>query len=241
MKLGKAFRLLKLPRLWAPLFKGVAAAVEHPHLRSVCGDLRTVIDIGANRGQFALMARLCFPQARIVAFEPLERPAERFQNVFSNDKNVILHQVAIGTHSHQASIHLSARDDSSSLLPILALQETIFPGTQEVGRRKVKVAPLNEFLCAADIQSPALLKLDVQGYELKVLEGCRPLLTSFDHVYLELSFMELYQGQALADQVIAYLREQNFWLCGAYNLTYDSAGRSVQGDFLFVRRPIQSA
>lgn len=236
MKLGKAIRLLKEPRHWAPLLRGVAAAVEHPHLKVLCGDVRTVVDIGANRGQFALMARHCFPLARIVAFEPLARPADQFKRVFNGDKNVTLHRVAIGTHAHEAAIHLSARDDSSSLLPILDLQDDIFPGTKEVGTLKVTVAPLNQYLGPADIQSPALLKLDVQGYELKVLEGCQQLLSSFDHVYLELSFMELYQGQALAYQIIDYLRMQHFELCGAYNLTYDAAGRSVQGDFLFARR-----
>ncbi len=45
--------------------------------------------------------------------------------------------------------------------------------------------------------------------------------------------MELYEGQALADEVIAYLRAHGFRLQGTYNLSYDRKGRAIQGDFLF--------
>jgi len=87
-----------------------------------------------------------------------------------------------------------------------------------------------------EIVSPALLKLDVQGYELSALRGCEDLLQAFAWVYVERSFMELYKGQALADDVIAWLRERGYNLSGVYNMAYDRNGRAVQADFLFSRR-----
>lgn len=235
MKPGKALRLLSATQHWPPLLKGVAAAVEHAHLKVSCGEVNTVVDIGANRGQFSLIARRCFPAARIVAFEPLVAPAAKFSAVFARDRNIVLHRFAIGAESHEAVMHLSRRDDSSSLLPILGLQDSIFPGTGEVGTLKVPVEPLDRVLSADQIRSPALLKLDVQGYELSALKGCERLLAAFRFVYLELSFVELYQGQALADEIVAYLQGRGFRLRGAYNLAHDRAGCAVQGDFLFAR------
>ena len=47
---------------------------------------------------------------------------------------------------------------------------------------------------------------------------------------------ELYEGQALADEVIAYLRNQSFFLQGVYNMSYDRKGRAIQGDFLFLQK-----
>jgi len=47
--------------------------------------------------------------------------------------------------------------------------------------------------------------------------------------------MELYKGQALADEVIAWLRERGFALNGVYNMAYDRNGKAVQADFLFGR------
>lgn len=217
------------------LHLGVAAGVEHTPVLHSLGDIRTVIDIGANRGQFALVARRCFPQAQIIAFEPLTQPASRFRQVFADAGQVTLHQAAIGPEQIRVPIHISARDDSSSLLPITTLQGQIFPGTGEAATEIVKAAPLRDFLAKEDIQSPALLKLDVQGYELEALKGCEGLLEHFTYVYCECSFMELYAGQALTDEVIAWLRERGFRLEGIYNMAYDRQGRAVQGDFLFGR------
>ncbi|WP_372695310.1 FkbM family methyltransferase, partial [Immundisolibacter sp.] len=95
---------------------------------------------------------------------------------------------------------------------------------------------LSDALPAGDVAAPALLKLDVQGFELKALAGCADVLPSFAWVYVECSFMELYAGQAFADEVIAWLRERKFVLRGVYNTAYDREGRAVQADFLFERR-----
>jgi hypothetical protein len=146
-----------------------------------------------------------------------------------------LHVAAIGPESGSTTIHLSRRDDSSSLLPITARQTDLFPGTAGAGTATVKVGPLREFLTEEQIEAPALLKLDVQGFELRVLQGCESLLHRFAHVYVECSFVELYSGQALADEVIAWLRERGFRLRGVHNMSYDRRGRAIQGDFLFAR------
>jgi len=166
---GKLRRILVSPRLARALLRhGVAASVEHiAALRDL--QCRTVVDIGANRGQFALVVRHCFPDATIISFEPLHRPAEVFCRVFKVDIKVELHQVAIGPETGTAIIHVSGRDDSSSLLPITALQNQIFPGTQESGTETIKVGRLEEFVSAEETEPPASLKLDVQGYELEGL------------------------------------------------------------------------
>jgi len=88
-------------------------------------------------------------------------------------------------------------------------------------------------LDADAILPPALLKIDVQGYELEALRGCEPLLDRFRHVYVECSFMELYEGQGLASEVIGYLAVYGFRLVGVYNMGYDRKGHAIQGDFLF--------
>ena len=206
------------------------------HTRVLSGlDCSTIVDIGANRGQFALVARRCLPQARILSFEPLPAAAEKFRAVFAGDDRVTLHEVAIGPVPGNATIHISRRDDSSSLLPITSAQVALFPGTTEVATAIVRVAPLREFIPAAKIEAPALLKVDVQGFELEALRGCEDLLDRFACVYAECSFVELYGGQALADEVIAWLRERGLRLRGVHNMDYDRDGRAIQADFLFAR------
>lgn len=237
------FKVRKLARICAvPAWRRslishrVATGVEHEIVLRHLADVRLIVDVGANRGQFALCARHCFPQSRIVSFEPLAGPAGVCRSLFANDNNFVLHEVAIGPVLGEAIIHLSARDDSSSLLPISEAQDRFFPGTAETGTAMIHVSPLDACLAEAEIAAPALLKLDVQGFELEALKGCESLLDRFTWVYAECSFVELYTGQALADAVIAWLHERGLVLTGVYNMSFDSAGKPIQADFLFARR-----
>jgi FkbM family methyltransferase len=235
-KVWKALRVLASPdhRWWRALFMGVAPSLEHLRVLSLMSP-ELVIDIGANRGQFALAVRHCFPAATIVSFEPLPGPASIFRRVFAGDAQVMLHESAIGSEAGSATIHVSESDDSSSLLPITAKQNALFPGTSEAGTQVIRVVHLEDCLGPKELQAPSLLKLDVQGFELSTLQGCETLLHEFSWVYAECSFVELYEGQALADEIIAWLRDRGFKLSGVYNMSYDPEGRAIQADFLFRR------
>ena len=216
--------------------QGVAPGLEHVMLLHRLQP-SVVVDVGSNRGQFALAVRHCCPDARIHSFEPLPAPGKVFRRVFAGDFKVSLHEAAIGPHAGTADIHVSRRDDSSSLLPIGEEQNCLFPGTSESSIENIHVGRLHDFIDIEDIVAPALLKLDVQGYELSALQGCEDLLERFAWVYVECSFVELYVGQALADEVIAWLRERGLYLIGVYNMMYDTQGRAIQADFLFGQKP----
>ena len=239
-KVKKAIALFSVPYYAKALFFGIAGEIEHVKtLRSIGKNFNTIIDIGANKGQFVLVARKCFPEAMIYSFEPLAEPARSFRKVFADDTLTTLHEMAIGPTEGEQIIHISKSNDSSSLLPISDLQSRIFPGTEEVATRSITITPLENVISEEKIESPALLKIDVQGYELEVLKGCKSLLNQFDYVYVECSFVELYEGQALADEVIQYLINYSFKLMGIYNTFYDKKGLAIQGDFLFINDSIR--
>ena len=223
------------PFLFSAVLKGSAAGVEHKFvLQNLSCDC--VVDVGANRGQFALIARKIFPRANIHSFEPLEEPAQIFKRIFDGDHHVTLHTCAIGQEKTTATIHITKEDDSSSLLPITDAQSGMFPGSIEKETRQVAVLPLSQALGTISIPPASLLKIDVQGFELDVLQGSEDILNKFSHLYIECSFIELYEGQALAHQVIAWLEKRSFILIGAYNMYYQKNGMAVQCDFLFTQK-----
>ena len=176
-----------------------------------------------------------FPKSSIIAFEPIPTAAEKFKSVFSRDTSVRLIQAAIGPNETDVEMHISMSNDSSSLLPITKLQSDIFPGTQESHLETVKVAPLDAFISEEELLGNNLLKIDVQGFELETLKGCESLLGRFCAVYVECSFVELYEGQALAYEVIDWLHDRGFQLTRIGMLTFSKRGISIQGDFLFLR------
>ena len=216
------------------ILHGVAAAIEHEEVLTK-NYYKTVIDIGANKGQFSLAVRKNFPEANIFAFDPLTNAAKTFKKVFVNDENIHFFNFAIGPSSGEELIHISKKDDSSSLLSIGELQTKLFPGTEEVKTLPIKISPLKDLIEKENIIKPALLKLDVQGFEYDALLGCESLLDMFDHIYCECSYVELYVGQKLANDVEDLLKGFGFYLDNSYNISYDNEGNKIQSDLFFKR------
>lgn len=233
-KLKKGLKLVADPRFRPGLLQGVAATIEHRAALQAYG-FATVIDIGANRGQFTLLMAALSPDASIVAFEPLIEPYRKLTEVTASRPNIRSVNAAIGPVRATLPMHVARRDDSSSLLPITELQEAIFPGTGHDRTVDVQVAPLADFLDGEPIRRPSLMKIDVQGYELEVLKGVRDRLGQIDVLYVEASFLELYRGQPLAHDVIDALKTEGYRLAGTHNLHRTRDGRPVQADFLFER------
>lgn len=233
-KTRKLGALLSQPEWRRGLRSAVAATVEHDAL-PLRHDLRMVIDAGANRGQFTLYALARFPSADIIAFEPLPKAREHMVRLFQGEARVEVVPFALGETEGEVDIHLSGRDDSSSILPIGGRQVSLFPGTEEVGTVRASLRTLDDVLADRDIAHPALLKIDVQGFELPVLRGADHTLRSLDQILIEASFVELYEGQALFPEVSRHLEERGFHLVSGRISTVDSSGRWLQGDFLFER------
>src|SRR5271170_3840409 len=109
-KITKILSCLAHPLSRRALRLGVSPAFEHAALMRTLR-IQTVVDVGANKGQFALLARLIWPDSTIVSFEPLPRPAKKFRQVFSGAAHISLAECAVGESTCEMEIHESARDD----------------------------------------------------------------------------------------------------------------------------------
>jgi FkbM family methyltransferase len=235
-------RLRKLAALAAdPFFRraflagGVAPAIEHRAiLKKLPFDF--VVDVGANRGQFSLLCRRLNPQAGIVAFEPQAGPAKIYRKAFAGDARTRLVQSALGPERGEIAMNISGQDDASSLLAISQTQIDNFPGTGAVAQERVRIGPLTDFVAPSEMGTRSLLKLDVQGFELEVLKSAEPIMRRFAWIYAECSYVALYEGQALAGEIVAYLKDHGFRLAGRFNPSYARTdGSLLQADLLFER------
>lgn len=227
----KLARLVRRPGYRRALHHGVAAAVEHEGL-PYRPDFRTVVDVGAHKGQFATFARERFPYSLIICLEPLPAPRQVLNTVL-NGEGCVYGLAASNRTEERVEMHVSQLDDSSSLQPIGPRQIAAFPGTEEAGSAWVRTTRLDDLLDRAGLVAPALLKIDVQGHEYEALEGAAGILSVFEQVVVEASFVELYEGQRLAGDVIALLRQAGFALAGVFNLSRARSGACLQADFLF--------
>lgn len=230
---GKLVRAVRTSRGRQALRLGVAATGEHQPILARLAP-RTVIDVGANRGQFALDVESVLPEATVISFEPLAEPADVYRRLFTDNPRYSIHHCALGSSGGAATLHVSGQDDSSSLLTIGAGQVALFPDTAERSTQSVRVETLDAMVEPDGLEEPALLKIDVQGYELEVLRGAERTLPKVRWVYVECSFQELYDGQPLAGEVVRWLQENGYMLTGIGSVM-SGPGGVVQADLLFER------
>ena len=192
----------------------------------------------ANRGQFALVARHCFPTAQIIAFEPLATPAKRFQ---AARRRPTRHTAPGRDRTFYTALQPCMLPPKTIPRPYCRsrIAAIVSAGTREVATETIQVECLACRIKEDDLRPPALLKIDVQGYELSSLQGCEALLQRFSNIYVECSFVELYAGQALAAEVIRHLDNRGFHLSGVYNVQYGLRGQAIQADLLFSKHQTQ--
>lgn len=234
-KLRKAFGLLGRPRLArVAIINRVAASIEH--LDAIHrAPANTLLDAGANKGQFSLAFRHVRPRATIVAFEPLPEAAKVFEKLFAGDEMTRLQRVALAGSAGSAVFYVADRADSSSLLMLGEGQDRAF----RVRTNKTITVPLqrlDECIDIGGLPRPILLKVDVQGGELGVFEGCGTI-GEIDYIYVELSYVELYVGQPLIGDAIAYLSAKGFQVIGIFNQVSTGEFGPTQVDVLFRRVP----
>lgn len=233
-KARKLANVIVRPSYRRALRLGVAAATEH-HSVAFEHEFATVIDVGANRGQFGLFAARRFPDAELHCFEPLPEARETLTRALRGHPRLRVHGLALGSRDGTETFNVAASDDSSSLLTATRTQTASFPKAEVAERRSVEVARLDDVISPETVRRPCLLKADVQGYELEVLRGAQTVLDVVDELLIECSFTELYEGQPLAAEIVALCDQRGFSLVGVFSLVHDAGGRCLQGDFLFVR------
>ena len=232
MNFGKLLRASMRPAYWPALARGVVPTLEHaPVLAGI--NPATVIDVGANKGQFSTFAAVRWPAARLIAFEPLSEPAQRYRAVLGT--RATLHACALGARRDRMTMHVATRADSSSLLELGELQKSTF-GMEESATVTVDVRRLDDVI-GADAAGPALLKIDVQGYEYEVLEGLGELTARVEWVFVETSFVELYKGQRLFGDVADLLARLGYHQIREANQSV-AADQKIQADILFARHAL---
>src|SRR5579862_7050389 len=138
--------------------------------------IRTVLDVGAHRGEFSSAVRAVCPDARIYAFEPLPDCCAALSNRMRNGGSFQAFPVAIGKAHEQITLWRSSYAKSSSVLPMAALHKESFPWSAGNTPLMVEQRALDEYLGQLQLAEKVLLKIDVQGYEAQVLRGATELL-----------------------------------------------------------------
>jgi FkbM family methyltransferase len=199
-----------------------------------------VIDVGAHEGEFALSVLRANKTISVLSFEPLPDVFKRLNKTAENFGKWKVYNLALGNESADAEINVSANRTASSLL-LPSDKGRGHAGFETVERVKIRIDRLDHVLSQDNLAPKGnriYLKLDVQGYELSVLEGAADLLDSVVACQVELSLTELYKGQPSAHEIYSWLMSRGFILYAVSNTLRDAESGSLQQvDGFFIKNP----
>lgn len=200
--------------------------------------IRTILDIGANVGQFAVTANMALPHARIVSFEPLPDCYRALCKRMANANNFQAINTALGDKAGMIAFEENSFSDSSSILPMLEEHKRLFPFTRTSRQIQVPVACLDDLAPQLLITEPLLVKIDVQGYEERVLRGGEQTIRRARVLIIETGFEALYESQPLFDEIYRLLIAWGFrYHSSLEQLTSPLDGRVLQENSVFLRMP----
>ena len=197
-----------------------------------------VLDVGANRGQFARELIRAGYEGRIISFEPQsDAHADLVEASRSQPQWTVAQRCAIGDRTDTAILYVAGNSESSSLLPMLATHQAAAPASRYVSSERVPMHRLDEVI-ANEVASAAkpFLKLDVQGFARRALDGAGRILHRIVGIQVELDLVPLYGGGVLIEEMLPRLRGLDF---AVYKLvpgfTDRRSGRLLQVDGVLFR------
>ena len=214
------------------------ATVAHRRLTMIHHHgIGTVVDVGANIGQYASGLRKSGYKEKILSFEPLSEAYKALAKNALSDPKWRAFQTAIGAEDGEADINIAGNSASSSLLPMLDMHLDNAPASRYRSTERVKMSTLDGVLKdVVSNDSRVLLKIDTQGYEHQVLMGAKSLLRQVYVIECELSLGPLYEGQYLLQGMMKLLDEIGFKPVHIDpGFSDQRTGHCLQVDGIFVR------
>lgn len=197
----------------------------------------TVLDIGANTGQFAQLVHAVLPEANVYSFEPLPDCYQELVRRTAGLERVRAFNVGLGGREDTLTFYRNRYADSSSFRPMTELHKRQFPFTDGADvPLSVPVRTLDSFRDEIEIRGSLMAKVDVQGFEDEVIAGGRELLSQAKLVIMEVSFAPLYEGVPTFDSLYATMKGMGFEFRGFVDqLVGPVDGAVLQGDAMFLK------
>jgi FkbM family methyltransferase len=191
-----------------------------------------IVDGGANQGRIIDSFLAEYNAPLIHAFEPIPSLFKALRAKYYSNKKVIIHGNALGAKKYLSPFNIVNNIVSSSFLKPTPISQSYHGRRMDIKERiYVQQVRLDEVLNGIDID---ILKLDLQGYELEALKGCKKLIDRIKIITTEIEFIPLYEEQPLFGDIDLFLRRNGFRLLNLYELYTQSDGQLTAGDAVYL-------
>jgi FkbM family methyltransferase len=203
-------------------WRGAHSVDELAFLSSFLARDMVVLDVGAHQGEISIFCAKRVPEGRVIAVEPMSAHFARLtRNVEANDlDNVDLRRVALGFTAQELEIYVApgrfldgTRNEGMA---------TLYPDSDRSQRvERVPVRTLDEMAAEWRLDRLDVIKIDVEGSELDVLNGGSRIIERFRPVLLiEVDDTNLARAGHSSSSILDWVEVRGF---KAFNLSRDGA------------------
>lgn len=180
-------------------------------------NIRTIIDIGANKGEFAQFLARYFNASSVYVFEPLPSCMPEIKTRLSNISNIKIFNLALSDYTGSECFYQNSYAPASSLMRVSNISKNEFPQTKGETPITVNIATLDDKINTDSLNKNVLIKIDVQGMEDRVIKGGQKVFSAAKCVLIEMSFVPMFVGQPLFEEVHTLLVDLGFRFSGIKN------------------------
>ncbi|MBC2902397.1 FkbM family methyltransferase [Streptomyces cupreus] len=172
--------------------------------------VNVLLDVGANRGQYAQWIRTLGYSERIVSFEPTSEAFGWLAKAAAGDPMWQCHNLALGADDSDLDLRVSRDSCSTSAFAPTGITLRNYPDAATIARERVAMRRLGSLWNDLHCTAPIYLKVDAEGSELAVLEGAGAVLDQIAFLELELSLVPTYVGAPLIGEILRFVEDRGF-------------------------------
>lgn len=194
-------------------------------------NIDVVLDVGANKGFYAKHLRMLGYTGRILSFEPDPGTFQHLSAMAKGDDQWKVFNLALGDAPGELDFNVVKTGEETVLSSLLTPL-----GSHEMTVIKVKVETVADVLRAEGISDSAriFLKMDTQGYDLKVFDGAKNL-PAIRLLQSEVSIAPLYDGMPHYTESLLRYEQAGFALLDMFVVNRTEIGGILEYDALMVR------
>jgi FkbM family methyltransferase len=197
------------------------------HLKKLGFNPAVIFDVGAYKGDFAILSKKIWENTNIICFEPLSEKVKLLNELSKKINGIKVIEGVVGEENK--IIDFNESETASSCLT--EQNEQGFPVT------KKQMNTLKNYIVNNNLNIPNLLKIDTQGYEYQVLSGTLEVIDKIEVILAELNFIDIHKNVSLAAEVIQMLNKHNFVIFDISEIHRRPLDNSIwQADFIFVKK-----
>ncbi len=186
-----------------------------------------IFDVGAHEGESIDRFRNLFQNPIIHSFEPQSKTFEKLMNKKKNDKDLVLNNFALGSREENQEIFVNSNTAASSYLNI-DNKDKFFKSLKTIQKEQTRIDTFDNYFNKIKVNYIDLVKIDVQGYEEKVLKGALKSLDKVQLIEIEIVFVNLYEKHSSFYQIESILNEYNFELYSLSSISLNKENDQIR-------------